>query len=327
MRTHTRHFLFAFLYFCIFAASIYAQNEGVRIEGTLLMFDDKTPHVAVVVQAVTPLFDGRGEPTVVATTLSSKTGKYQFVNLKPGRYQVRCHTLNGYVYYREVENSAVAGSHAKTLYLKPGRTLSGIDFRFAPFKKGRWKNYTVLDGLVNNSVRVIHRAPDGVMWFGTHGGISRYDGTEFVNLLARFDSRTTCAMCIATLDCDNRILRYANAGIPYPVLKRSEKIDELQSNGLPLGGLAQAEYEETPPRALEAGDVLVFFTDGITEAQSKNNTDRYYIEAPRLQTLAGGFNSEMKAGAMIDEIFADVGKFSGVTHQNDDMTIVVVKVL
>jgi serine phosphatase RsbU (regulator of sigma subunit) len=134
-------------------------------------------------------------------------------------------------------------------------------------------------------------------------------------------------MCIATLDCDNRILRYANAGIPYPVLKRSEKIDELQSNGLPLGGLAQAEYEETPPRALEAGDVLVFFTDGITEAQSKNNTDRYYIEAPRLQTLAGGFNSEMKAGAMIDEIFADVGKFSGVTHQNDDMTIVVVKVL
>ena len=34
---------------------------------------------------------------------------------------------------------------------------------------------------MNNSVSVIHRAPDGVMWFGTWGGISRYDGKRFAN--------------------------------------------------------------------------------------------------------------------------------------------------
>ena len=79
------------------------------------MLDDKTPHVALVVQAVIPDrplspqnwgdkgrlrgAGGEGEFQIAATTLSDENGKYQFINLKPGRYQVRCYTLNGYVYY------------------------------------------------------------------------------------------------------------------------------------------------------------------------------------------------------------------------------------
>ena len=62
------------------------------------MLDNQTPHVACVVQAVKPAAD-RAEPEVVATTLSDKNGKYQFINLKSGRYQVRCYTLDGYVDY------------------------------------------------------------------------------------------------------------------------------------------------------------------------------------------------------------------------------------
>ena len=65
--------------------------DPVSISGTLLMLDDVTPHVAIVVQAVS-------EGKAVATTLSDEAGKYQFVNLKPGKYQVRCYMLNGYVY-------------------------------------------------------------------------------------------------------------------------------------------------------------------------------------------------------------------------------------
>ena len=44
-------------------------------------------------------------------------------------------------------------------------------------------NFTTEDGLLANYVMAMHRDPDGVMWFGTHGGggVSRYDGQEFVS--------------------------------------------------------------------------------------------------------------------------------------------------
>ncbi|MBI1928763.1 hypothetical protein HYR99_31520 [Candidatus Poribacteria bacterium] len=60
--------------------------------------------------------------------------------------------------------------------------MKNIDFRIAPFKKGTWKTYNSLDGLTNNMVWVIHRGPDGPLWFGTYaGGLSRFDGKQFVN--------------------------------------------------------------------------------------------------------------------------------------------------
>ena len=53
------------------------------IEGTLLMLDDKTPHVAVPVQVISIC---RSDPCgrQVATVLSDERRKYQFINLKPG---------------------------------------------------------------------------------------------------------------------------------------------------------------------------------------------------------------------------------------------------
>ena len=43
-------------------------------------------------------------------------------------------------------------------------------------------NFTTQDGLPDNRIWSLHRAPDGVMWFGTDGGgVSRYDGKTFVN--------------------------------------------------------------------------------------------------------------------------------------------------
>ena len=152
------------------------------------MLDDTTPHVAVVVQAIR---DGE----VIATTLSDKRGKYQFINLKPGQYQLRCQVLGGYVYYRatdrallptlydsRAEESEMGEDLADILQVDDGRILTNIDLRFAQFKKGTWKTYTYLDGLAHNWVLAIHRDPGGAIWFGTGGGgVSRYDGKEFVN--------------------------------------------------------------------------------------------------------------------------------------------------
>jgi len=141
-------------------------KEAISISGKLMMLDDMTPHVAVVVQAVS---DGKR----IATVLSDEEGKYRFINLKPGQYQVRCYTTNGYVYYQNGE----------ILRVQRGSRLSDINFRMPPFKKGVWRHYTSLDGLPYSAVGCILPEPDGTLLFGTDGGgVCRYDGQEFVAL-------------------------------------------------------------------------------------------------------------------------------------------------
>ncbi len=158
-------------------------KEAVNIEGTLLMLDNETPHMAVVVQAV---MTSGGKPVGrPISALSDENGKYQITNLRPGPYRVRCYALDGYIYYKSGADGTVEIADATSLQVQRGRIIKSIDFRFAPFKKGTWKNYSYPHGgLADNTVRVIHRAPDGIMWFGTESGASRHDGKEFVHLTA-----------------------------------------------------------------------------------------------------------------------------------------------
>ncbi len=163
-------------------------RRAISIEGTLMMLDSRTPHVAVPVEAVRANSDDQVDrPTTM--TLSDNNGKYRFINLKPGSYHVRCQVLDGYVYYEEEKagtapDRSISSSAHKPISLRveQGETLKNIDFRFAPFKKGTWRTYHALDGLVDNSILTIHAGSDGEMWFGTQAGVSRYDGKEFVNL-------------------------------------------------------------------------------------------------------------------------------------------------
>ena len=186
-------FITAFIIPSAIAVNRVLSSDGdvVSIEGTLLMLDDRTPHVAVPVQAIR---NGK----IMATALSDEGGKYRFINLKPGRCQVRCCTLEGYIYYRSNQrrkksekgnakslSPLMRGVKEEVLQVELGKTLKNIDFHFAPFKKGTWKTYTFLDGLGDNVVNAIYCDPDGVIWFGTRGGVSQYDGKEFVNFTTK----------------------------------------------------------------------------------------------------------------------------------------------
>jgi len=157
-----------------------SEKDIVCIEGTLLMLDGATPHVAVPVQAIS---DGK----VVATVLSDEGGRYQFVNLKPGGYQLRCQVLGGYVYYRTTGKlfTSCEDDMGDVLQIKHGEIVKDINLHFAPFKKGTWRNYNYLDGLLNDMVHAIYCDPDGIMWFGTSGGISCYDGKEFTSITTK----------------------------------------------------------------------------------------------------------------------------------------------
>ncbi|MBI1923101.1 hypothetical protein HYR99_02510 [Candidatus Poribacteria bacterium] len=103
------------------------------------------------------------------------------MNLPPGAYLLRCQTSDGYVYYGEESEE----SEPQKLQISASQSMRGVNFRFASFKKGTWKN-TPFDGLDNPNVRCIYRTPDGILWVGTHtGDIYRFDGSIFERLATK----------------------------------------------------------------------------------------------------------------------------------------------
>jgi len=85
-------------------------------------------------------------------------------------------------------------------------------------------------------------------------------------LLRRFPGSIATAF-IAIIDSRQGTITYANAGHPYPLLRRSDRtLTELQADGLPIG--LRAFGEEPGPVTARLGDaqLLVFYTDGLIES-------------------------------------------------------------
>jgi hypothetical protein len=83
-------------------------KEAISIEGTIMMLDDTTPHVAVPVQAIV------GEK-VIDGVLTDGDGRYRLINLRSGQYNVRCYIPGRYVYY-EGEKAGRRGSECMVIY-------------------------------------------------------------------------------------------------------------------------------------------------------------------------------------------------------------------
>ena len=118
-----------------------------------------------------------------------------------------------------------------------------------------------------------------------------------------------------------RSLVIANAGQPRPILRRSGKVTVLEAVGIPLGLLEGTVYEDLRIR-LEPDDLLVTFSDGITETTSPTGAD--YDEKRLVRTIESLPNAS--AQELIDAIFNDVKAFSGGFNPADDRTAIVVKI-
>src|SRR5215204_4785513 len=127
----------------------------------------------------------------------------------------------------------------------------------------------------------------------------------------------TCLYAI--LDPRSGRLRYANAGqdLPYQRHKgRAGDATELRATGMPLGLLPGMFYEEKET-VLEAGDSVLFYTDGLVEA---HDPQREMFGIPRLQ----GFIGAHPGGApMVDFLLEELARFVGDSwEQEDDITLV-----
>ena len=139
------------------------------------------------------------------------------------------------------------------------------------------------------------------------------------------DSNRYATFFYAELDCASRTLRYVNAGHNPPVVLRKEngawRVLRLEGGGPVVGLLVDATYE---PQVISliAGDILLAFTDGISEAmnaaEEEWGEDRMIAEA---QTHA-----DLNAAELLQRIFGAVEAFVAGAPQHDDMTLVVLQI-
>ncbi|WP_437569998.1 PP2C family protein-serine/threonine phosphatase [Sorangium sp. So ce542] len=130
----------------------------------------------------------------------------------------------------------------------------------------------------------------------------------------------TCAACI--FDPEARTLTLANAGHPFPYLVRNNTVRQLAAQGSPLGAASSAEYASSTVH-LEGGDALLWFTDGVTECE--NASSEQFTEK-RLRALFQSVATYAPEEAR-DAIVAAVSRFRGERSLDDDMTLVVARVL
>ncbi len=123
---------------------------------------------------------------------------------------------------------------------------------------------------------------------------------------------------------DTKELDFVNAGHNPPYLvKRNGDVLELDKGGLLLGVMPNATYERGSV-ALESGDTLCMFTDGITEAMSPDQQE--YDEVRLLAVLQR--TRQLPADQIMAEIRSDLAAHTcGREAASDDVTIVVMKVI
>lgn len=124
------------------------------------------------------------------------------------------------------------------------------------------------------------------------------------------------------LDDQNSCMKYVNAGHNPPLLIRDNKVIYLTEGGIIFGVMKTMYPYKMAEVGLQPGDVLVLFTDGVTEAKSVK--DEEYSDE-RLEQLVL-HHAEKSPQEIVDAILADLRVFTLNEPQSDDITLIVIKV-
>ena len=127
-------------------------------------------------------------------------------------------------------------------------------------------------------------------------------------------------------DPRTRRLRFANAAHNPPLIWRSQQrsVSRLDAPGLLIGLQPEAEYG-VGSTVLEPGDVLLYYTDGVTEAPGITG-DRF-DEDRLIRSLDSACRSGRGSQGILDQLFSRLDRFVGPDRQlEDDASMVVLKV-
>jgi len=152
------------------------------------------------------------------------------------------------------------------------------------------------------------------------------EAISFANPVISQDSKTGMFVTVfyGVLDNETHLFSYVNAGHNPPFLFRggSDKPEELEATGIAMGAMEDASYGQGEV-SLRSGDLLVMYTDGVTEAV---NDKGEMFEIPRLTEVIVQ-NRDRPATEIVHAIIDAVNAFSQEQPQYDDITLMVVRVL
>jgi sigma-B regulation protein RsbU (phosphoserine phosphatase) len=127
--------------------------------------------------------------------------------------------------------------------------------------------------------------------------------------------------CFATWQKARHMLRVANAGQTQPLLWKDGHVETVKLTGFPIGIFDDATFEEWSVR-LKPGDILLFFSDGLTEAA---NREGKFFGTNRISELLAA-NARLSSAELADVLLAAVEEFTQGGAITDDRTLVVMKV-
>ncbi len=139
---------------------------------------------------------------------------------------------------------------------------------------------------------------------------------------------TVFCMNFTEIDLSQMKLRYANAGMPPPLLFRpggKKKCEIIEASGLYIGkGYSDSDIIKPTEKevSIEKGDLLVIYSDGITEAQ--HNRGKLFGRKGIIEVVSRNLNQSTKK--IVEEIILAVKKHSRRDKPEDDQALVVVSI-
>ena len=234
---------------------------------------------------------------------------------------------------------AMAGEIQSELLPKTYPNLDGYDIKakFIPYGQLSGDLYDFIE-LENQKIGLViadvsgKGIPSAIIMATTHATIHAsanddvYKAVKVVDAVNRYLCQYTRAtefvtMFYGILDVKNHMLTYSNAGHNPPIIFREGVGVFLDQGGIPMGILEDAEYGEEQI-VLVPGDVVLLYTDGVTEAL---NTKREIFGMRRLMRVVQQ-NHKIDSEELINTIYSDMLEFTDGAPQSDDLTLIVIKV-
>jgi sigma-B regulation protein RsbU (phosphoserine phosphatase) len=126
------------------------------------------------------------------------------------------------------------------------------------------------------------------------------------------------------IDNGKRTLRYINAGHnPAVVLRNDGSMEWLETSGAPVGMFPDSMYEEKVV-GLQAGDLVIAYTDGVVEATNQNG-EEWGVQG-LLKAVSFGSQCSQDVANLVNFVFHSIDDFSQ-GHQTDDATLALVRIM
>jgi sigma-B regulation protein RsbU (phosphoserine phosphatase) len=126
--------------------------------------------------------------------------------------------------------------------------------------------------------------------------------------------------CIALYDDETGMLTYTNAGHLPPILIHNGTATPLDVNGTVVGAFPSSKYDESKVQ-LQAGDLVVCYTDGITEPE--NEYGEMFGEERLIELVSK--NADRDDHRLIEVVMDAVRQWTGSPELSDDMTVLLAR--